>query len=58
VPQPHEAPTGAGLRHKTFGLRLKPNSKNSAAFATLQKESLWTHEGIQSKKPLVSSKTI
>jgi hypothetical protein len=33
-------------------------SKNSAAFATLQIESLWTLEGIQSKKPLASSQTI
>jgi hypothetical protein len=33
-------------------------SKNSPAFATLQKDSLWTLEGIQSKKPLVSSKQI
>jgi hypothetical protein len=33
-------------------------SKNSPGFATLQKESLWTLEGIQCKKPLVSKQTI
>jgi hypothetical protein len=33
-------------------------SKNSPTFATLKKESLWTLEGIQSKKPLASSQTI
>jgi hypothetical protein len=32
-------------------------SKNSPAFATLQKDSLWTLEGIQSKKSIVSSQT-
>jgi exonuclease III len=31
-------------------------SKNSAAFATLQKESLWTLEGIQSKNRSLSAK--
>jgi hypothetical protein len=31
---------------------------NSPAFATIKKESLWTLEGIQCKKPLVSSQTM
>jgi hypothetical protein len=33
-------------------------SKNSPASVTLQKETLWTLEGIQSKKPLASSQKI
>jgi hypothetical protein len=33
-------------------------NKKSPAFATLQKESLWTLEGIQSKKPLASRQKI
>jgi hypothetical protein len=33
-------------------------SKNSPAFSTLQKVSIWTLERIQSKKPIVSSQTI
>jgi hypothetical protein len=43
---------------KSKNLNSYKIKEKSQCLATLQKESLWTLEGFQSKKPLVSCQTI